>query len=78
MNALKLYRVTCKGMHDSHGSAYVVALSPGRAYRIVREHLDREDFGFGKDRALKKIELVAEVGTYPECGTSLYLESEKP
>lgn len=54
MNALKLYRVTCKGMHDSHGSAYVVALSPGRAYRIVREHLDREDFGFGKDRALKK------------------------
>jgi hypothetical protein len=78
MSALKLYRITCKGMRDSHGVSYAVAHDPSEAYQLVREHLDHQEFGFGKDRAMEKIELVAEVGTYTECGISLYIASEQP
>ena len=53
--SLKLYRVTCRGMTTSstgvaHGIAYVLAVDPSEAYRIVRDDLNKRDLGFTKDR----------------------------
>ena len=69
----KLYRVTCRGMtcgDQHHGIAYVVATDPSEAYKKVRSSLDERKLGFQKDRELDKIELLAEVGNYPECGAT--------
>lgn len=73
----KLYRVTCKGMTYSstgtaHGVAYVIAENPSEAYKKLRDDLDKRDLGYTKDRALDKVELIAEAGNYPDCGTALY------
>lgn len=76
---LKLYKVTCKGMTTcivgsvTYGIAYVVAKDAEEAYQCVRSKLDKDDLGFTRDRALNKIELLAEEGKYPECGTILYI-----
>lgn len=76
--SLKLYKVTCKGMTSSiagsvaHGLAYVVAEDAADAYRRVRSRLDKQDLGLVKDRALDRVELLAEEGEYPECGVALY------
>lgn len=69
----KLFRVTCKGMFDSHGCAYVIAVGPTQAYDIVRADLDARDLGFLKDRALDKVELIAEEAEFPEGARRLYL-----
>lgn len=74
---MKLYLVTCRGMTYSasgstvHGINYVVANNPDEAYKIVRELLDKQNIGFSHDRALHKVELIAEEGIYPECKTRL-------
>lgn len=71
----KLYKVTCRGMtygDQPHGIAYVVAANPSEAYKKVRASLNERNLGFQKERELDKIELLAEVGDYPECGTALY------
>ena len=76
---LKLYRVTCRGMHggmassQAHGIAYVVAEDSAAAYRKVRAALDSADLGFAQERALDKVELIAEDADYPECGHKLLL-----
>ena len=70
---MKLYRVRCRGMTDSHGTAYVVAKDAGAAYAMLRASLDRRDLGFSRDREMDRVELVAEVGAYPGCGCALYL-----
>lgn len=75
----KLYRVTCRGMTYSigtdvvHGIAYVVADSPNAAYKKLRASLDRRDLGLSEYRELDKIELLAEVADYPDCGVALYV-----
>ena len=73
----KLYRVTCRGMTYSssdtiHGVAYVVADNPDEAYKRLRDSLDKRKLGLSKERELDKIEFLAEVADYPECGTALY------
>ena len=74
----KLYRVTCKGMRGglatdvAYGIAYVVAEDAADAYRKVREALDNEGLGMARDRAMDKLELLAESGKYPDCGFRLY------
>jgi hypothetical protein len=77
---MKLYRVTCRGMHHSlanstpaHGIGYVVAETMNDAYRMMRDHLDTMDIGFSHDREMEKIELLAEDIDYPMCGTRLYM-----
>lgn len=67
-----LYRVTCVGMTASHGVAYVVARDAAAAYRRVRDDLDARDLGFHKERALDRVELLAEDAPYPGCGRRLY------
>ncbi len=75
---MNLYRVTLKGMtvpmgtSVAYGVAYVVADDPTAAYQKVRDSLDKEDLGFGKDRALDRVELLAEGEKYPDCGYRLY------
>ncbi len=74
---LKLYRVTCRGMTTSsagvaHGIAYVLAGNPAEAYEIVLDDLNKRDIGFYKERALDRVELLAENVEYPQCGTRVY------
>jgi hypothetical protein len=76
---MNLYRVTLKGMTYSsvgvvYGVSYVVAKDPTSAYKIVRKFLDSEDIGFGHQRILVKVELIAEEGKYPPCNTILFIQ----
>jgi hypothetical protein len=80
---MKLFKVTCKGMTYStsnvvHGIAYVVAANADEAYQMLRERLDKAKLGYDKDRVLDRVELIAETGTYPECGTALLLKDKLP
>ena len=68
-----LYRVFCRGMRDSHGVAYVVAVDLDQAYQRIRTALDATNLGFQKDRELERIELIAAEGMYPDCGVTLYV-----
>ena len=74
-----LYRVTCRGMGHclgstmTHGIGYVVASNPDEAYKKMRFELDTKNLGLSSERALEKIELIAEEGRFAECGTRLYL-----
>lgn len=75
---MKLYRVTLRGMTSSigsvcHGTPYVVANDPTSAYETVLSYVNKKDYGFGPERELDKIELLAETGDYPECGQQLFL-----
>lgn len=67
-----LFRVTLRGMRDSHGVSYVVAEDAGKAYERVLADMNKRDLGFSKDRALDKVELIAEEREYAKCGTRLY------
>lgn len=74
----KLYRVTLRGMHYSstgviYGIAYVVAEDTEKAYKKVRDSLEKRDIGFKSDRELLQIELLAEDKNYPDCNTILYV-----
>lgn len=74
----KLYQIRCRGMQVAHGGgvghghAFVIATNPEEAYRKLRESLDRRDLGFGGDREMQSIELVAEDSDYPDCGMTFY------
>lgn len=76
---LKLYKVTCRGMHGglasnmAHGVAYVVATDTAKAYGLVRNHLEAKDLGFARDRELESVELIAEDYDYASCGFRLFL-----
>ena len=78
---MNLYRVTLRGMtsrigsSQAYGVAYVAALNAQDAYSAVRRSLDREDIGFVADRALDRVELLAEDGAYPECGHRFYIDA---
>ena len=68
----KLYKVTCRGMRSTHGTAYVVANDAGDAYARVRAELDKRDLGFTDDREMESVELIAEDCQYPSCKVQLY------
>ena len=61
---MNLYRVILRTHHD-FGINYVVAPDSERAYERVKADLDTRDYGFYKDRALDRVELVAEDVPYP-------------
>jgi len=74
----KLYKITLKGMTYSstgvvYGVSYAIAENPDQAYQKVKKFLDEKDLGFSKDRALDKIELIAENYQYTDCGCILYI-----
>lgn len=70
---MKLYRVQCIGMRDSHGTAYVVAPDATTAYQRVRDDLDSRDLGFISEREMDCVNLIAEAVDYPACIRRLYL-----
>lgn len=55
-----------------HGIALVVATNPDAAYQKLRKHLDEQDLGYGKDRELETVELIAEDCDYPDCTMRLF------
>jgi hypothetical protein len=57
----------------THGVAYVIAEDAGEAYDRLRADLDKQDLGYASDRAMDKIELLAEDCTYPDCGHKIYV-----
>jgi hypothetical protein len=75
---VKLFLVRCHGMQTSTGGqiawgqAFVAAEDPTSAYRKLREHLDKGDIGFARDREMLSIELVADSYEYPECCIRFY------
>ncbi len=78
MDDKKLYKVTLKGMTanstgTAYGTNYVVAQNPDEAYTKVRNYLDKENIGYSRERALDKIELIAEDSRYTDSGYMLYL-----
>ena len=69
--SLKLFAVTCRGI--GLGPFYVVAGDPNSAYVSVRDALDRGNYGYRKDRELRKIELLAEDTLCPDCESRLFV-----
>lgn len=69
----KLYKVTCLGMTDKHGIAYVVANDAESAYRKLRNYLDERDYGFDFQRRMDSVELIAEDYTYHDTKHRLIL-----
>ena len=65
----RLYRVKTRGLPDS----YVVADDPTEAYAKVKRWLDKNDYGFIKDRALDSVTLLADVDRYADVPARLYL-----
>ena len=78
METKKLYLVTLKGMKSnysgsvSRGINYVIAENTNEAYKKVRKYLDEKDLGFSGDRALDKIEVIAEEYQYTDTGYLLF------
>ncbi len=75
---MKLYRVTIRGMgaltsgQVNRQVSYVVADNAEIAYKTVRKYLDEKDLGFGWERELDKIELLAEEKDYTDTGHMLF------
>jgi hypothetical protein len=67
---VKIYKVVVKGNFSNLGKsdngkvAYVITNSLDKAYNIVRKHLDNHDLGFGDDRELYDISILAENKEY--------------
>ena len=76
-NTNKLWRVTLRGLTSSSGLkmkiSYCVATNSDAAYKMVRQWLDQNDYGFPDERALDSIELLAEDACYTETRTRLFL-----
>ena len=75
---MKLFKVYLKGLHGNaatpdYGLSFVVAEDPTSALKKVQEYLSVHDYGFEYEREMDYIELVAEEGDYPDCGTILFL-----
>ena len=68
---MNLYRVTTKKGYGDCGVFHVVAQDAGQAYAAVRAFLDNKDLCFTNERALDRVELLAEGKLYPECGSRL-------
>lgn len=75
---MKLYLVTIKGLYACpYHSSYVVAKDPTAAHTVVREYLEKNNFGFSHDRELEKIELVADDRTYPDTAHAFFHPDRK-
>jgi len=71
---LKLYRVYLKGdtsYSNKNGkfSPYVLAFDAESAYRLAREILDKENYGFWADRQLDWLEVLA--SSYPHAAPGI-------
>ena len=58
-----LYKVTVRGFIGNNES-YVLADNPDKAYNLVRNFLDENAYGFGYERELDSITLIATANKY--------------
>lgn len=74
---MKLFRVNLRNfsscVNTDYSSFYVVAEDPSKAYRKVRNFLDKNDLMFRSAREMKSIELLADEKHYGETGVMLFL-----
>lgn len=68
-----LYKIHLRGLSGVFDPAYAVASSLDEAYQMVRDFLDRKNYGFEKDRQLIKIEVVADTDEYTDAPSMLFL-----
>ncbi len=79
---MKLYRVTLRGLQHAivfngcHGVFYAVAENSDAAYMVGKNELEKSSIGVRSERELFSIELIAEEGKYPDCGTTLYVSAK--
>ena len=59
----KLYKVIVRGF-IGRNEFYVLADNPDKAYTIVRNFLDENDYGFESERELNSITLIASANKY--------------
>ena len=59
----KLYKVIVRGF-IGRNEFYVLAGNPDKAYTIVRNFLDENDYGFEHERELDSITLIASANKY--------------
>ena len=59
----KLYKVIVRGF-IGRNEFYVLADNPDKAYTIVRNFLDENDYGFEPERELDSITLIASANKY--------------
>lgn len=65
----RLYLVKTRGLDPS----YALANDPAEAYDKVKRWLDRNNYGFSKDRVLESVTLIADVSQYADTPARLYL-----
>ena len=66
---MKLYKVYFRGSKFQFPPAYVIATDAESAY--VTAELAISGVGFPEDRAMDRVELLAENASYPACGYPL-------
>ena len=71
---MKLYKVICRGMSDTHGTAFVLADDPHQAYITLRVYLEARNLGFSGERELLSVELIAD--SESNCGRRLLSEKQ--
>jgi len=81
MSELKLYRVTLRGMTYSatgtvYGRNYVIAKDSNEAYKQVKDFLDLGGIGFGHEREMDKIELLATTESHNDTRCMLFIDKE--
>ena len=64
----KLYKVTVRGFVGSN-EFYVLANNPDKAYTLVRNFLDENDYGYEHERELASITLIASANKYDSIPT---------
>jgi hypothetical protein len=72
----KLYLVTLRGLSSvtsvQHKESYVIAKNSHEAYMKIRNWLDAKDYGFGHERELDNVKLIAEAYEYTGVRTMLF------
>jgi hypothetical protein len=75
-DTFKLYGINLTGTLDKFNPAYVIATDPDKAYRKVREWLDKNDYGFTSARELETVHLVAEASEFTNTASRLFLPDQ--
>jgi hypothetical protein len=64
---ISLYKVVFRGLYNStFHESYVISDSLDSAYKVVREWLDKKEYGFSSDRELDHIDLIADNIVYDD------------
>jgi hypothetical protein len=65
-----MYQVNATGGKEL--SAFVISTNPDKAYRLLKEQLNKREYGFTHDRRLDSIEVLGETDWYAEGNISYH------